>query len=87
MIAGLSRIRLIEVIRMNVACSRWFVTIKPEPEATVSTSSRIQNRHRQRRTAIAKSNSQNTDCTDYADNNTDKQTATERALLIRFSSV
>ena len=81
MIAGLSRIRLIEVIRMNVACSQWFVTIKPEPEATVSTSSRIQNRRQHQQ----KSNSRNTDCTDYADNNTDKQTAI--FSLIRFGSV
>ena len=38
MVAGLGWIHGTGVIRMNVAYSRWFVTIKLEPEATVITS-------------------------------------------------
>ncbi len=60
---------------MNVAQTRRFVTATPEPEAKVIAPQRVQQLRRHQRKATAKSNSQNTDRTDYADNNTDKQTA------------
>jgi len=54
MIAGLSRIHLIDVIGMNLAHTRRFVTANLEPEATVIAPYRIQHRQGQQRKATAR---------------------------------
>jgi hypothetical protein len=62
------------------ADGEYVVTNTAPAPATASS-----NGEQQQRTATEKSNGLNTDCTDYADNNTDKQTAI--LSLIRVGSV